>query len=133
MFYTPSLASRFASRASRLNGYSPAAFDGFDRLFDSLASDALSARGVQVSSDDQFITLNIDVPGLSKEQLTLAIEESIVRIASKDDAPRRFKAAYQLSQEIDAAASEAKLEHGVLTLKLAKKVPESRETLLAIQ
>jgi HSP20 family protein len=133
MFHAPTLTSRFVSRPSRLNGYSPAVFDSFDRLFDTFASDALSARGVQVTSDEKSVTLQIDVPGLAKDQLTLAIEDNVVRIASKDDAPRRFKAAYQLAHEIDTGASEAKLENGVLTLKLAKKVPESRETVLAIQ
>ena len=35
--------------------------------------------------------------------------------------------------KIDAATSEAKLEHGVLTLKLVKKVPVSNAAELTIQ
>jgi HSP20 family protein len=89
-------------------------------------------KNVRVDSDDTSVTLSLDVPGLAKDQLTIAIEADVVRIESKADAPRSFKAAYQLATDIDATSSEAKLEHGVLTLKLSKVVPVSRETVLAI-
>ena len=38
-----------------------------------------------------------------------------MRIETKAEAKRQFKAAYELPQEIDADASGAKLENGVLT------------------
>jgi HSP20 family protein len=130
MFFAPSVFARntypsfMASR--RLNGYAA--------LGDSLLGDVFEASTsrVHVDSDDSSITLSLDVPGLAKEQLTIGIEGRIVRISSKDDAPRSFKAAYKVGSEIDAATSEAKLENGVLTLKLGKVAPESRETLLSI-
>jgi HSP20 family protein len=130
MFFSPVRVSRTA-----LNGYGyvPSVWsraDAFDRFF----SDAFdgAAQRSQVESDDTSITLTLDVPGLSKEQLTIGIEGRIVRIASKDDAPRSFKATYKLGSDVDAAQSEAKLENGVLTLKFAKIAPESRQTLLTI-
>jgi HSP20 family protein len=48
-----------------------------------------------------------------------------VRIATRAEAPRQFKAAYELPEEIDAEATSAKLVHGVLTLVLGKKQPVS--------
>ena len=39
------------------------------------------------------------------------------------EAPRQYSAAYELPAEIDAEATSAKLENGVLTLTLAKKKP----------
>jgi HSP20 family molecular chaperone IbpA len=51
-----------------------------------------------------------------------------VRIYSKEGAPRHYRAAYEMPQEIDAATSQARLENGVLTLKLAKVVPVSKAT-----
>jgi HSP20 family protein len=91
---------------------------------------------VNVESDDTSITLSLDVPGLSKEQLTVSIGEGIegriLRIRAKDDAPRSFSTAYKLGSDVDASKTEAKLEHGVLTLKLTKVAPESRETLVTI-
>jgi len=56
----------------------------------------------------------------------------VLRIESKAEAKRQFKAAYELPQDIDVAASEAKLENGVLTLKLGKLVPVSQATQLQI-
>lgn len=106
-----------------------------DRYGDSaFAANSPSSVGknVRVDSDDTSVTLSLDVPGLAKDQLTIAIEADVVRIESKADAPRSFKAAYQLASDIDTASSDAKLEHGVLTLKLGKLVPVSRQTELAI-
>ena len=72
------------------------------------------------------------MPGLSREDLAIGIEGAVVRIDSKAEAKRQFKAAYELPLDIDAASSEAKLENGVLTLKLGKKVPVSQVSALQI-
>ncbi len=122
MLFAPSVfhsAHPFSRSYARVN-FSPSAWA------DRYASD------VSVESDDTSITLSLDVPGLSKEQLTIGIEGRILRIRAKDDAPRSFSAAYKLGSDVDTRKSEAKLEHGVLTLKLTKIAPESRETVLTI-
>jgi len=85
-----------------------------------------------VSQDETSFTLSFDVPGIAKDQLSIGIEGSIVRIESKEGAPRQYKKAYELQQDIDAGSSQAKLENGVLTLKLGKLVPQSRVTELTI-
>lgn len=77
--------------------------------------------------------MQLDVPGLAREQLDIGIEGDVVRIASKADAARRVKADYRFPVEIDASASTAKLENGVLTLTLGKKVPVSNMAQLPIQ
>jgi HSP20 family protein len=128
MLFAPSLLGRTNRYACDPSTYLNAR--SFDSLLDSIAKPA--AADVRVEKSDTAVTLSIDVPGLAKDQLTIAIEGDIVRIDSKADAPRSFKAAYQLADEIDAATSEAKLENGVLTLKLGKVVPTSRETLLTV-
>ena len=72
-------------------------------------------RSLNVEQDDTSWTLSLDVPGLSRDDLTIGIEGAVVRIESKAEAKRQIKAAYELPLEIDVAASEAKLENGVLT------------------
>ncbi len=130
MFYT-SPAHRFARFA--FNPALVAQSNPFDRYAHTANHGAAThTHGVQVDSDDTSVTLSLDVPGLAKDQITISIEANVVRITSKDDAPRSFKAAYQLADEIDAAASQAKLENGVLTLKLGKLTHVSRETVLAV-
>ena len=125
MFYSAS-APRFARRA----GYAPAG-QVFDRMF----ADAARAKPQQsaaIAQDDKSYTLTFDVPGITREQLSIGIEGNVVRIQSLETAPRTYKAAYELPLDIDVATSNAKLENGVLTLKLAKQLPVSRVTELAI-
>lgn len=99
-------------------------------LHNALATPATA--GVQVQQDDKAVTLQLDVPGLSREQLGIAIEGNQVRVTSAEGAPRRVQRAWELAQDIDASASSARLENGVLTLVLAKAVPASRATTLTI-
>ncbi len=85
-----------------------------------------------VEQDDKSVTLTFDVPGIARDQLSIAVEGNVVRIQTKEGATRQYKAAYELATDIDPATSEAKLENGVLTLKLAKVVPVSKSTELVI-
>lgn len=106
------------------------------RTMERFLNDALqSARqsGTAYTQDDTSFTLSLDLPGIAKEHLRIAIDGAVVRIQSKDDAPRRYRAAYELPQEVDSTQSEAKLENGVLTLKLVKKVPVDTSAELTIQ
>ncbi|WP_285412398.1 Hsp20/alpha crystallin family protein [Variovorax sp. efr-133-TYG-130] len=122
MFFAPTLrTARFAPR-------------GYDRAFERFASEAFAGarRSPLVEQDDKSWTLSLDVPGFSREDLAISIEGAVLRIDSKAEAKRQFKAAYELPQDIDAATSEAKLENGVLTLKLGKLVPVSQATSLQI-
>lgn len=122
MFFAPALrTTRYVPRA-------------FDRSFERFVNDAFTGafRSLDVEQDDKSWTVTLDVPGLSREDITVGIEGAVVRIETKPEAKRRFKAAYELPQEIDAAASEAKLENGVLTLKLGKPVSVTNVTQLTI-
>lgn len=89
-------------------------------------------RDFQVQQDDKAVTLQLDVPGLTREQLQIEIDGAVVRLQSVEGAPRQVRRAWELPTEIDAAASSAKLENGVLTLTLAKRVVEPTSTRLAV-
>lgn len=119
---TPSLGYRHA--------YSPAS-----RSLERFLSQAVQSSGnlaVGVEQDEKSVTLSFDVPGIARDQLSISVEGNVVRIQSREGAPRQYKAAYELAADIDVATSEAKLEHGVLTLKLSKVVPVSKSTELVI-
>jgi HSP20 family molecular chaperone IbpA len=111
--------------AVRRSAYAPA-MRSLDRFLDqALAAPAASVGRAAIQADEQSWTLSLDVPGVTREQLTIGIEGAVVRIETLADAPRAYKHAYELPQDIDTAASTAKLENGVLTLTLAKKQPVS--------
>lgn len=115
---------------------SPQAFSVVDRsvqrfLNQSLASSKHSS--CTYSQDDTHYQLELDMPGVPKDQLSIAIEDKQVRIQSKEGAARPYRVAYEFAQEIDASRSQASMEHGVLTLKLAKLVPVNKASELPIQ
>ena len=99
---------------------------------DALRTSGSNTKPVTYAQDETSFTLTLDMPGIGKDQLGVAIEGAVVRISSKEGAARRYNAAYELPLEIDTATSEARLENGVLTLKLAKKVPVSNAAELTI-
>lgn len=122
MFFAPTLrTARFVPRT-------------YDRAFERFANEAFAGAGRSplVEQDDKSWTLSLDVPGLAREDLAISIEGAVVRIDSKAEAKRQFKAAYELPLDIDVTASDAKLENGVLTLKLGKRVPVSQAAQLQI-
>ncbi|KQP22040.1 Hsp20/alpha crystallin family protein [Pseudorhodoferax sp. Leaf267] len=121
----------------RQASYSPSV-RSLDRSFERFFNDVAYARqtgtkGHSFTQDEKSWTLSVDLPGVAKDQLTIGIEGAVVRIESTEAAARKVKAAYELPLDIDATTSTATLENGVLTLKLAKKLPVSNVAQLAIQ
>ena len=110
--------------ALRTRSFAPAR--SVDRSFERFLAESFFApvkTGVKVEQDEQAWTVSLDVPGVTREQLTIAIDGAVVRVATVKDAPRQYQAAYELPADIDAEATSAKLENGVLTLSLGKKKP----------
>ena len=133
MFY--SLATRPARSFQRSHApvVSNGALDSFlNDTFSSFADSSL-ARSASFEDQEKTYSLTLDVPGVSREHLDIGIEGDVVRVSSKEDAARKVKAAWRFPLEIDTANSSAKLENGVLTLTLGKKVPVSNVTTLNIQ
>lgn len=133
MFY--SLATRPAR--SYPGHYVPAVANGalekfLNETITSLAG-AAPPKSANIEDQEKTYSLQLDVPGLTRDQLEIGIEADVVRVSSKADAPRTVKAAWRFPLEIDAEASSAKLENGVLTLTLGKKIPVSNVATLAIQ
>ncbi|RZJ06750.1 MAG: Hsp20/alpha crystallin family protein [Haliea sp.] len=118
MFFAPVVRTRASAPSLR----------SFDRSFERFVNDAFFSNtqiGFQVEQDEKAWTVSLDLPGIAREDLSIQVEGTIVRIETKAEAKRAFKAAYELPQEIDVDATAATLENGVLTLTLAKKLPVS--------
>ena len=99
----------------------------FDRFFGETPSTEAST-----TTESPAYEFTFDVPGVSREQLSIGIEGNVIRIETLPEAKRQYKAAYELPQDIDVAKSEAKLDNGVLTLKLVKVQPADKTVKLAI-
>jgi HSP20 family protein len=140
MFLVP--VSRHASELTR----------GFDRLFDDtferffgLAPQADSNQGqgasrspaLDVTESERAFTVHLDVPGVAKEDVKIAIDGRRVtvegqtrkdeekkegeRVVYRERSASSFSRSFSLPLEIDQAESQAKLDNGVLTLTLAKR------------
>lgn len=119
MFFAPVLRTRAVAPSYR-------SFDrSFERFFNTL--------GFDVKEDEKAWTLSLDLPGITREDLNITVEGAVVRLETKAEAKRQYKAAYELAEEIDADATTATLENGVLTLTLAKKAPVSNARTIEIR
>ena len=100
---------------------------------------------VDIYEDADGITLQADVPGVSKERLnvhvegnTLALEGRTAPRGESDAAERRtspatlYRRTFALSRELATDAIEAKVKDGVLTVRIPKKA-EDRPRKIAIQ
>lgn len=115
--------------------------DSFGNAFGSDARDvaqALRSPALDVTETDQAYTVKLDMPGVPKEAVKITVEGRRIGIEAeqakaeeKKDGERvlyrersvaRFSRTFSLPQEINEAESGARMEHGVLTLTLAKRV-----------
>ena len=127
MIFAP-LMTRRASSAPRPSDVALQRF-----LLGTLANPA-SARPADytVTQDDKATTLQLDVPGLARDQLQITIEGKQVRLQSLESAPRQVRRAWELPEDIDTSTSTAKLENGVLTLTLVRLVPADKAVQLVV-
>ena len=119
MFFAPVLRTR---------GVSPS-YRSFDRSFERF----VNSLGFDAQEDEKAWTLSLDLPGVNREDLNIAIEGAIVRVETRAEAQRQYRAAYELGEEIDAEATTARLENGVLTLVLAKQKPVSKARTIEVK
>ena len=127
MIFTP-LMTRRATSAPRPSDVALQRF-----LLGTLASPA-AARPADytVTQDDKATTLQLDVPGLAREQLQITLEGKRVALKSIEGAPRQVHRAWELQDDIDTATSTARLENGVLTLTLAKLAPATKAVQIVV-
>lgn len=102
------------------------------------APDAPLRPAMDATENDQAYTLTFDLPGMTGEQVQVTLEGRELRVdATAAETPLgdgaqvlrrerhapRFARRVTLDADIDAAASSARFENGVLTLTLTKKAP----------
>jgi HSP20 family protein len=119
---------------------SPRGLDAvINQFFDASMADTARAPALDVEETDAGYTVRLDMPGVAKEDVKVTIDGKRVSVAADTQAAkaagdgqrliyrersgRRFARSFTLPAELDQAASNAKLEQGVLTLTLGKKSP----------
>lgn len=98
---------------------------------------ALRSPALDVAESDAGYSVSLDLPGVAKEDVKIAIDGRCISVSAKpqagaplpegervihrERAEASFERSFALPEEIDEEASLAKLDNGVLSLSLAKK------------
>jgi len=101
------------------------------------AQSAMRSPALDVSETDKAYTVKLDMPGVPKEAVKIAIDGRRINVDAevrKDDEKKegerviyrersfsRFSRSFTLPEEISQSDSSASMDHGVLTLSLAKR------------
>lgn len=112
----------------------------FDRFFSPARADTgdvARSPALDVTETDAGYTVKLDLPGVSKDDVKIAIDGRRINVEAttrrneeKKDGERvvysersmsSYARSFTLPAEVDQAESSAKIEHGVLTLQLAKR------------
>jgi len=94
----------------------------------------------EVYKGEASITLRVELPGVTKEDVQVMIENNILTIEGKaknfkdekftkvyqEFYQRDYKRAFELTTEVEEEKIEAKVEDGVLNLSLPLKKPETK-------
>ncbi|MEO7100605.1 MAG: Hsp20/alpha crystallin family protein [Luteolibacter sp.] len=77
-------------------------------------------------SEDAWI-IRLDLPGFAKEEVSLTVTDNILKLDAETPPDRpfggKFERRWKLGEAIDQSALSARLENGVLEVRLAKKTP----------
>lgn len=105
-----------------------------NNLFDSLFEDFLSVPlGVQTHSTDKDVALTVDVPGLTKDDITIDIDKGILTISGQaelETGMRSVNRSFSVPQEIDVESVKANVQNGILSIVLPKLPSAQRKTIL---
>jgi HSP20 family protein len=121
----------------------------FDRLFNSAVEDYLApqkskatntttAPRINVTESEKNYVVEAEIPGVTKENVKISVDGNHVTLEAEvkretekkegetivfsERSSQKFVRSFTLATEVDNESSIAKLEHGVLTLTLPKKV-----------
>jgi HSP20 family protein len=111
----------------------------FDRVFGVQPAAAAGwSLPVAVWEENDHAYIELELPGVTKENLEITVEQGKLTVAAERKAPEterqywvcerrygRFERSFQLPKTFDPDSIEADLSAGVLTLKLSKK-PEAQ-------
>ena len=123
--------------------YVPAYWDDFfnDSVFNSFTHSGLdrSSPAVNVVEEDKAYRIEVAVPGMSRKDFRIDLEDNVINISSEqkeknEEKNRRymrrefqtstFKRSFQLPETVEADHIKASHDAGILTIELPKKDEE---------
>ena len=113
-----SLITNFFGQPSLLSAFD----DTFDNLID-CSIDSYKYRTVLEQKDDRYV-LVAQVPGLSKEDITMSVEKNTLKISGEKERSTNLSTAidkeFKIGNDVNQSKISAKVENGVLYIDLPK-------------
>jgi HSP20 family protein len=122
--------------------------DVFREFFRRGEEDGLIAPAVEVAESDKDVTVKLEVPGIDKDQVSVAVDDDMLTVrgeVSKETEEKKknyyrqeirygaFHRAVRLPREVDAAKASAELKNGMLRITLPKAAqPKARQINVAV-
>lgn len=116
--------------------------DAFDRLTRGFDAERVGggAAPVNIFEGERAVIVQLSAPGVKKEDLEINVEDDVLTVSGaraaalpegytalhRERRAGRFSRSFALSRDLDAGAAEARLEDGVLTLTLPRRVVSRR-------
>lgn len=89
-----------------------------------------------VNADDKQWTIEMPLPGMSKDNLKVDVEDNMLTIQAtstiKSKAVRNIKKSWYIDENVDVSGISAKLENGLLTIILPKVKPTKKSVAINI-
>lgn len=89
-----------------------------------------------VTSDEKQWTIEMPMPGISKDNLKIDIEDNMLTVkanpSTKSKAVKGVSKSWYLDETIDASSITAKLENGLLIVSLPKLKPQKKSVAVTI-
>lgn len=102
-------------------------WDPFRNFF----SNAPAVPGLDISRTDNGYVVEVPVAGFRPEDINITLENGVLSVAGKTE-KRSFTRSFLLPDEVDADNIDAKVEDGLLTLKL-NLLPKAQPKKIAIK
>ena len=99
-------------------------------LLEDIAERAINntSKTATMDIEEDILTMNFDVPGLSKSDIKITIEDKVITLEGETES-RTFNKQYKLSDEWDIHQTEANVKNGVLTLTIPKMKIQKKKVL----
>lgn len=117
-------------------------FSDFFNVFDIVEStiDNLNLKMSNISEDEKQYSILVSVPGLTKDEINISIDEKILSVSHDDDKSikkncftQSFRKTYRLSDDTDIENISAKLENGLLEIIIPKIVEKKSKKTIEIK
>ena len=113
----------------------PSIFDTVDGLFDGLFNDypnnlSMGMPNYDINSDNSKYTIEMEVPGIKKSEISIEAQDQIIKISAKIDSynnsysnasSREFEKEFNLPDDAVEKNISANLKNGILEIKIPRK------------